>query len=557
MGPRRPNDKNVIQSCTSNTAYISSRSSSCLAAQCGCILSFNFNTNNFDCITMVHLGFMGNGRGPKECLLATWKPCSSCTSVCSHANMVAYVCSICATACDCCMCMGCAAAIRSIGCGTIPVNWLCEYSCHVNSCLEFNTPSGPVTCSDYDGSILPYTINPTNDHLIVPAVLQTRGRRCSCYCSSNCTFWYGLICYDLENKCISKVHSFFNGEQQRRDTISDLGTDPATNACAGTQWGVAYPRIDNCYFQSACCSCSCQPVAYYMSTYGNGTSCSECHGMVISIAAPNHETSIGKNLWAHQSYGQYGTCNCTFACTCYQQELRPVCDCWCFTMGEKLMHLRVPMTTPLDCLGYSDDTDMKCLMEILQGCHAMGRCYKCVWAYTANGSLCTGTPSASNCACCNSNIASGWHILYGFCAFCPDCTTYVDIAAFSCSGLTSSFTSMCGCGYCICSGCTCTLALDDIISNLCVCQPCMMRNVGNALFNGCSNHVDGAFSTNQKTICALPCLDVTGSGICSMIKPYCTGAIQYLTSTQNNYDVFKQTWRNFWCSVCYPCMCCY
>jgi len=570
---------NVITSCTNCRAYLISMGNCCMSSRGDNedIHVFNFNTCMFDCTLNLGIGLLGCG--PALCWNGTFRQCSS-GAITKYDTIIKYLECLTGVAYTgnnggaCCDDWSCQAWLRCIGDGTLPrcfgvggcENWQCQCQHRCGSFRRWPVENAYVT----DAAARQYYINPTNDHLIVPMYYASGQQHYDTSCNSlaaGCIVWTGIVCYDLNNRCISKVHSLFNDRQTRVDTTvcgecCGANFNRSVNDCWGTQKpgpGGFTPLPTPYGMTLCCCHCACEPYAMRMVPYSIPNECASDSGVVFMMLPFADSSTPMLSICA---CGQLGCClaaggTCAGACREFaSNDYFPPCQCWNHNIGTDLVHLKVPFDKPLDCLGYPHDNDMKLFMEMVQGCGAFNSCLHCLWADPN-----TGVPycdAACWCMCVGAYYVTRqnpWK--WGFC--CLDSAICGMGCCAICVTKLCNIGNICGCGNTFCGS---TPTCHDMVcwytccSQGASCYECIIRNIDDAFFGDNADHSGLAFSGESKAIKPLELMDV-----CDCRSTYYAHCGQksvggYLSPTNGHWELQKNFYKSHFCTVNYPCQCC-
>lgn len=223
---------------------------------------------------------------------------------------------------------------------------------------------------DWDkGSVYMY-VNPVTDHLVMLGRMYTTQGNPACRQIA----WEGFLCYDMENKCLSKVHTLFPDLKSRINTYGNSGN--TDNRYAMYEGGTAN------YLNT---SCVCAGSSYVAKTYLTPDCCT--HGYQFAFYhGPCHDAT------AEVRYGrgiaftkQSNCCNSVFGCDCLGGCLLCCAGKWYSAAG----FFRVPMDKPFECVGIENDCDMLKLFGAAfnQGewaCHVWRCCTNFCWNCAEN-----------------------------------------------------------------------------------------------------------------------------------------------------------------------------
>lgn len=284
-----------------------------------------------------------------------------------------------------------------------------------------------------------YYINPTNDHLVM---LASIGHNSSCVL---CRYWFGAICWDIENCCISRV-----------ETLYPTSGDKCLYAlCCGPQkWGscsisdiTAVSHVTTLNKATACLCSLKKELSYLAIAKTFGTRNHTCGGVTVLTTNRLHRDNAicSSCCWCYNNasfddclgyFGPSGVGKCTCFNSCSRTGSKHG-----LTMQTNFGIARVPWEQKLSCSGmFEEDAGVKCIFEMVLGCHELG------------------------CAL-YSNDQSGIDCIYK-CAFTPEFNCIVDI--------TCQYTCDCTAVFTWGSSCWCSkqrwIVFDTSTSNVCWCQ---------------------------------------------------------------------------------------
>jgi len=277
---------------------------------------------------------------------------------------------------------------HSLTCSYMPNN---SYACQL--CIK---GLYPLTENESQAGIN-YYINPTNDHLVMLLSIGSCNTSCA-----QCFMWLGAVCWDIENCCISRV-----------DTLAPTSGDKCLFAlCKGDQcWGSCNIEDMCCAAQVATlntyrsCYCSCKehlrPLAYAKSFATRNHTC----GGVVVFTTSNltRQNSICSsccfcpaNSCFDVCLGYFGPCalgKCIVCNTCNGTNCKQG-----LVMQSTFGMARVPWEQPLSCSGlFEEDAGVKCIFEMLLGCHQMGCSLYCNSQTKINCFFCRNIVPEFNC----------------------------------------------------------------------------------------------------------------------------------------------------------------
>ena len=442
-------------------------------------------------------------------------------------------------------------AFKLIGNGTLRphdfrINACCDFCFATHRCWQFigmGETIGYNATSNYrvGQQARSMGINPYNDHVVTPLSLMVM---CTSYYCTNCIVWSGVICYDLQNKCISKVHTLMNGPGFRQDT-----RNPDTDRRDG---------VFNTY-STHCVGCYCLDA----NPCCNG-SVMNCYGLkFIPYGNLNMETAgeSGFVLLLHACDGIEGAplCgsynNCTQTCWCGYIHccMQPACCTHQYNLRAHHIYHRVPWEKPMECLGYTNDVDMKCFMEIFMlGCYNLGCCLHCM-----------SNKSETNNCWSNVLYNQPWVYVHPHNSYSHTCCGCHSWAGFKgCDYLavpTSCKVLLCvAYNCCSCTNLCCLLKTNPHNGNTVYSRPCMWRNISSDTLGGLTVHSDAVqnYSTEARTSYNVTNPDEFWEGM------YGQRSFVYMnnyTATRGDgvWGVIQGVLKDNACLKCWPCVCCY
>lgn len=367
---------------------------------------------------------------------------SLCQSICY--NCFIHPCSIALT--------GCCVFWCGIG---MPDSHPCDAQC-----LRVKAPA-----TDYCGTLsntlsVSSYINPTNDHLVTAALLYS-----NTLCS-NCrkVNWVGWVCYDLNNHCISKVHTLYPTESARKDR-----------------------------------GCRQPPTVYDYSNFSaNPCLCGDCDQRLVSRLWGNPDaTDFGISFMHHNMrIGNRGASDldeiCTsgtsclaagniWGCLCYGL----CCTNWTNQFGINLEFYRIPMDKPMECAGVNVDSGALTFMQSVTGTGGIAD-----FLYSCINSLCTIVD-------CQKVVKNKIFSFGGACTLMGCCRDNPNFSTYICDH---------ACQYwCICDQPTCCRCLQ-----MCthpwgvILETCIYKGISNRTFGG-----DPASTVFFSGCQAQPCVEVS------------------------------------------------
>jgi hypothetical protein len=229
-----------------------------------------------------------------------------------------------------------------------------------------------ITGSGY-GEMYTY-VNPTNDHLVMLRGLA------SCNTTNSCGYnggmaWYGVICFDLENQCITKVNTLW----------------PTSDYIDGLFTRDVWDSATYCATSRACCGGWAVLNSNAMCKVGLGPLC-------CSTTNPGRRPATVHNYCVHNSTDEGGAVvilhpdmmcglSCAFrsSCVTYNCSEHDPFGCCCYgvcksgntlcrngtnfglCLDPKFAYYKIPHSTPYECAGWENDLKMKCYIETAMG----------------------------------------------------------------------------------------------------------------------------------------------------------------------------------------------
>jgi hypothetical protein len=345
-------------------------------------------------------------------------------------------------------------------------NFCCDmYFCHPTmkdgyqyGCNEFNSHSQYLY------------VNPYTDHLVY------LGRMFTCVACCKYISWEGIVCYDLENKCLSKVHTIFPDLKSRINTYGSSGNQD--NKQVGVETGLSNPYS---------CNCICAGSAYAGRLYMNA----DCSSAGFQLV---HYSGKCQGRVSDQYYGNGivfsktgDCCGSVFGCSCLGACLKCCSGRWYAAAA----FFRVPHDKPWECAGLENDCDM---LKLFGGAFQQGD-----W-HCALFTCCT-----CFCVCCSyKHRCYLWSGAHGGFTGVTGCTTgYRWTACNSIKVHDADTLVVCAC----CVGGTAYSYCGKICDMCFGCcrwwESCMYKGIKNSSFPN-SNPMDAVLDANANW-CATPC----------------------------------------------------
>lgn len=383
-------------------------------------------------------------------------------------------------------------------------------------------------------------VNPRNDHMI--AFVDFCNMECnSGYTDPGGIFWSGILCYDLENRCLTKVHTLYPEPCQRESGWGQFSGSSA-RMC---QFGRPGAPVNTFY-------CGALQKTRYVTPWGF-PDCSDMGFVITMKRRYNDSTGQGTGTlsafscsddWCHNyCVPGSGIVNC-YAPVGKCGSIGSTLGCCRICLASFFNYYRVSYCCPLECVGIPVDDEMKRFMEYsLFGC-----CTMCspVWGgCTCNATWCGCTEFQIKCARCAQ-------VMPGFC-YLVDCD-------FSSTAVT--------CGKCPgwefvladTSGTNCVTYSSSIGTATCpwICalagytESCMLKNVSNATFGGNEPRaISGAGQAGTSVQCAIPVDDPswcsTRGGLTSYYRDGNAGTFWKITSGGRFETTVKWVNENYKC----------
>lgn len=215
-----------------------------------------------------------------------------------------------------------------------------------------------------DGTQFMY-VNPVTDHLVFLGRMFTTIGNPACRHIA----WEGFLCYDLENKCLSKVHTLFPDFKSRVQNFGNMGYVDRQSV---TENGTCNPGSTSCV-----CTGSSFSGKVYMTP-----DCSQYGYQLVYYHGPCRYASTEQNWGTGIAFSKQNCgCGSDFGCLCLGACIL-CCGGYWYTNSA---FLRIPMDKPFECAGLENDCDMLKLFGVAfnQGpwvCHVW-RCCTCVCDY--------------------------------------------------------------------------------------------------------------------------------------------------------------------------------
>jgi len=257
----------------------------------------------------------------------------------------------CCLACCVCAITGCIFQSLSVHC----LGHVLMKGSQVHGCFGFLPPGNGTENHTY--------INKANDHIVMIRGFS-HDTAPGCNCGSG-FYWVGAICYDIHNDCISKVNTFFPAPICEMERLNCNYPVVRNNNCCDTPleqrctrynfWKACKPYSTVCNSNSFDGGNFISAVPYGTYQYWIESGCTDLGGVNLTMSNFGGELVCAQCNQSETTFywsctGQ--ACNLEFMCCTYM----------CIQPGF-LRIARVPYSTPLECIGWRNDTYLACWMN--------------------------------------------------------------------------------------------------------------------------------------------------------------------------------------------------
>jgi len=210
--------------------------------------------------------------------------------------------------------------------------------------------------------------NRENDHLVL---FRAIGYGCNAQCM-NCVTWMGAICWDIHNRCISKVNTIYppspDGALQYQKNSYWCNIECAKANSSYNQGCMALPVCSYLFLKETWCCCFSTPAEGIRALpYGNINSyrdsgCTDSGGFYVAGGLGctlNYEvcaTRCSQTAGTNDPY--YYSCTAS-ACQVYG----PFCQCIMLVRPMQKYLAKVPFSKPLECVGFRSEPELAKMMN--------------------------------------------------------------------------------------------------------------------------------------------------------------------------------------------------